>query len=131
MLIIRTAEELAHALATPLDEVVKERLAAHRDYLLDYPDFTFEELGLFAVVEQGDQLADLNTAGSVRLVDKGAFCFEPETVMRYGDWLEVIFVLSDDGFGLVLFMPLAVGLDESWLTACQELAPTLDLTPSR
>lgn len=49
MLVIRTAEEMARALSSSLDPPLKERLEAQRDHLLDYPDYAFEELGLFVI----------------------------------------------------------------------------------
>jgi len=46
-------------------------------------------------------------------------------VDRYGDWLEVLFIISDDGFGIVLFVPLAEAVNDEVRTALQALAPTL------
>lgn len=129
MLVIRTAEELARALTSSLDPTLRARLAAQCVYLADYlDDYAFEELGLFLIIQLGDQLEDLNAAGGVRLVRDGAFAFDVETASRYDLWSELLFVVSDDGFGVVLYVPLAEGIDPAILSACQEQAPHLEIT---
>ncbi|QIG53762.1 hypothetical protein G6N82_05980 [Altererythrobacter sp. BO-6] len=133
MLIIRTAEELARTLASPLECTLRERLEAQRAYLADYlHDYALEELALFVIVQPGDHLEDLNATSSVRLVrDGGTFAFEVETANRYDDWLELLFVISDDGFGVVLFVPLTGDIDPAILAACQDQTPHLEIVPSR
>ena len=106
MLVIRTAEEMARALASPLDPTLLARLVAQQEYLTAYPDYSFEELGLFIVVDTVDRLSDLQQQTTSRLVEGATFAIEPEAVDRHGPWLEVLFILSDDGFGLVLWLPL-------------------------
>ncbi|QIG53787.1 hypothetical protein G6N82_06120 [Altererythrobacter sp. BO-6] len=132
MIIIRTAEELARALASPHECTLRERLEAQRDYLADYlHDYTFEELALLVIVEPRDHLEDLNPASGVRLVRDGTFAFEVEIANRYCDWLELLFVISDDGFGVVLFVPITGDIDPAILAACQDQAPHLEIVPSR
>lgn len=123
MIVIRTAEELASALALPLDPYLLLRLTVHRDRLLEYEDYAVEELALFLVVQPGDTLEHVNAASGVTLVRNGTFTFTPETIDRQGDWLEVLFILSDDGFGVVLFAPLCAGADPNLLAALQTLGP--------
>lgn len=128
MLVIRTAEEMACALASSLQPVIRERLAAHRDHLLDYPDYAFEELGMFIIVQPDDNLNDLNCVTGTSLAGRGRFTLEPESILRQDDCLELLFVISDDGFGAVLFVPLAEELDSVLLAACKDLAPSLNLS---
>ena len=127
MQIIRTAEEIANALASSLDPTLRERLAAHRDYLLDYPGFALEELGEFLIVQPDDTLESINAACSAHLVKDDDFAFDAEGLDVYGHWLELLFVVSDDGFGVVLFVPLAQEADPALLSACQALAPSMNL----
>lgn len=127
MIVIRTAEELACMLASSLDKVVKERLAVYRDHLSDYAEFDFEELGRFIIVQPDDKLKQLNGALGPALKAGELFAAEPEAVMRHGDWLEVLFVISDDGFGVVLFIPLMEKIDSSFTLVRQHLASSLDL----
>ena len=123
MIVIRTAEELAYALASSLDPSVLMSLAAHRERLLEYEDYALEDLVLFLIVQSGDALNSLNSVPGVLLVQDGSFTFPAECIDRQGDWLEVLFVLSDDGFGVVLFVPLMPQLDSIWVSALEAVAP--------
>ena len=131
MITIRTAEELARALSSPLDAIPHDRLVAHREHLLDYTDFAFEDLGLFMIVQLGDTLDAIETASPVRLVRNSQFALLLEYVEQHGTWLEALFILSDDGFGLVLFVQLAEAMDPSLLKACKALLPSLVLPAAR
>lgn len=127
MIIIRKAEDLARALEAPLDPILHHRLEAQREYLADYP---IEELALFLIAQPGDTLETITAACSYRLVESARFTIEAEAIDRHGNWLEVLWVLSDDGFGLVLFVPLESDTDPSLLAACQALSPNLNLIPN-
>lgn len=131
MLVIRTADEMARALSSPLEPTLKRRLATHNTHLSEYPDFSFEELGIFLVLLPPDSLDDLCRVSPVTIANPSAFVMEPETVDLHGDWLEVLFVLSDDGFGLVVFTALGPETDQVLLKACQELCPSLSLLSER
>jgi hypothetical protein len=128
MIVIRTAEEMARVLASRLDPAVRNCLSAHGDRLLNYSGYTLEELGVFVIVQPGDTLEDIGTANPARLVEDSAFAFAAETIDRHGNWLELLFILSDDGFGLTLFVPLTTGTDCKLLSACKALAPHLELS---
>ncbi len=78
MLVFRTAEEMACALSSPLDPTLRERLAAQRNHLLDYPEHAFEELGVFIVIQPGDSLEDISKAAAYRLTGKEGFMIEAE-----------------------------------------------------
>ena len=121
MLVIRTAEELARALASPLEPTLLARLAAQQEYLTAYPDYRFEELGLFIVVEPADCLSELQQQTTSQLVEGPTFAIEPEAVDRHEPWLEVLFILSDDGFGLVLWLPLGGSLHPTMQAAVDGL----------
>ena len=123
MIVIRTTKELAHALASSLDTSVLVSLAAHRERLLVYEDYALDDLVLFLIVRPGDALNSLNSATGAPLVQDGSFTFPAECIDRQGDWLEVLFVLSDDGFGVVLFVPLMPQPDPIWMSALEAVAP--------
>ncbi|MBB3858998.1 hypothetical protein GGQ88_000238 [Novosphingobium hassiacum] len=119
MILIRTAEALARALDSPLDAVAKRRLRFHAERLAEYDDFAFEELAVFAVVQPGDALADIEVALGMQVLVERDFAMIPEIVERHWCWAEAIFILSDDGFGLVLLVPLCQDTDSALLTAIQ------------
>ncbi|KRA82551.1 hypothetical protein [Altererythrobacter sp. Root672] len=115
MIVIRTAEEMDRALDSPLDPHLHQLLNGHLDRLSEYDDYELLELALFIVLQPSDTLTDLQNASPVRLVQgaggKAAFATLPELVRQHSDWIELVFILSDDGFGLVLFLPKGIDLD--------------------
>jgi|SRR6185369_18019104 len=119
MLIIRTAEALAHALDSPLHPISRERLRLHAERLAEY-DVPLEELALFAVVRSDDTLDDLEQQCALRLVADDYFAVTPELVEQEGPWVEVVFILSDNGFGLVLLVELAEATDPHLAAACRK-----------
>lgn len=119
MIVIRTAEDMARALASALDPPLSIQLQAFQRIFGEYPDHAFEELGLFLIVEVGDRLCDLTSASNVELINSVGLWHRPETIERYGMWWQVTFVLSDEGYGIVLFVPDHPGVDSTILAACK------------
>ncbi|NTZ42883.1 hypothetical protein G7A66_07235 [Altererythrobacter sp. SALINAS58] len=114
MLVIRTAEEMARALDSPIHPELKQPLAAHWERLSEYEGYDLSELAEFAIVEPGDTLQDLSEVIEVQLGEGGvapAFSLTPEIVEQHESWTELVFIYSDDGFGLVLFIPTAFVTD--------------------
>ncbi len=123
MIVIRTAEELAHALASSLDPAVLMSLTAHRERLLEYEGSALEDLVQFLIVQPGDALDALNSVTGVQLTHDSSFTFPAECIDRHEHWLETLFILSDDGFGVVLFVPLSPQLDPMWQAALKAITP--------
>jgi hypothetical protein len=113
MHIIRTAEDLARALNSRIDPELHSILAGHAERLSAYPDFTFEELAMIVVVEVGDRLVNLALVGA----GGGRFSPSPEYVLRHSRWFEAVFVLSDDGFGIILLAEQGEGADPEVIAA--------------
>lgn len=120
MHIIRTAEALARALDSPLDPELKTLLAAQAERLAAYPDFAFEELAEIIVIEAGDAVDGVCSITGPSVVTDGAaaFTFEVELMLRHRGWIEATFILSDDGFGLVLLIEVASKTDTALLALC-------------
>lgn len=116
---IRTAEAMARVLDTPLDPELRAILLDHRERLAAYEGFRFEELAEFLIVERGDPLADSEDTYGRRLVEHDMFVMPVELAFRHKAWIEVIFILSDDGFGLVLLVEIGSHTDPSLLSACE------------
>jgi hypothetical protein len=119
MIVIRTAEDMARALASALDPPLKNRLRTYRDIFAEYPNHAFDELGLLLVVQPGDRPGDLGQASETELVLPREGSFQAEAVKRYGQWFEVSFVLSDDGYGIVVLIPDQPNIDPKLLAACK------------
>lgn len=123
MHIIRTAEALARALDSPLDPELLSILRRQAACLSGYVDFALEDLARILVIEAGERLAD---AGEPQVGERGGrFLLPPEFVCRHARWIEVVFILSDDGFGEVLLVEQGENADPDLIAACKtELGQT-------
>ncbi len=72
------------------------------------------------IVQRGDTLATVEAEAGVpfatNLVDgshmgEAEFVDSFEFVERHGHWLEAVMILSDDGFGIALFVPDIIEID--------------------
>lgn len=122
MLIIRTAQDMASALNQPLDTPLKDCLRSHCDILSHYGGMPLEALGLFVIVQAGDRLDAIQQSCGYRLVAKGSFAFPVENVTHLSGWYEVVWIISDDGYGLVLFVQDHADTDQELLAACRQAA---------
>lgn len=117
---IRTAEAMARVLDTPLEPELHIILTGHRERLAGYYGFRFEELAEFLIIERGDTLADAEDAYRRRLVENDTFVMMPELAFRHRRWIEVVFILSDDGFGLVLLVETGERTEPLIMSACNQ-----------
>lgn len=120
MIVIRTAEDMARALDSPLDPELKSMLQGHRDRLVELEDYPLEDLALFVVAQPGDTVAELELGLDGPVLTDSEFAFGPEFVCQHGNWIEAVFVFSDDGYGLVLLVSTAEGTDPVLLAACNK-----------
>lgn len=128
MLSIRDGGPLAHALSSSIDPVLGDIITKRISQLRRTYDGPLEEIVHFIVVQPGDpEVAIADTLGFsplCNLVDRARFGdpgFSPswEWIERHGDWYELAFVLSDDGFGHVLLVQDADGVDPDLLSLCR------------
>lgn len=112
---IHTWPELADWLEHPADTAIAELLRLRRDQLIGCGDLT--EIGTFVIVEPGDGLPDIERALGFPITMAGSPTWE--WVMRHGAIFEAPVILSDDGFGHVLIVPDAEGIDPDLLTLCR------------
>ncbi len=124
MISIRSTADMARALASPIDADLKRLLELRRDQLLEHEGYDLGELAHFIVAESSDTLAAIEGVVGVplatNLVD-GSRLGEPgftsnfEHVARRGQWFEAVLILSDDGFGIALFVPDQPDIDADLL----------------
>ena len=78
------------------------------------PDYKWAELGYFVVVEPHDTIAELEAAHRIAIttgycytVNYGQQGFIPsfELIEEHESSYELVFILSDSGFGVTLFVP--------------------------
>jgi len=90
------------------------------------------DIAHFLIVQAGDD--DRSVKGELgfsileNLVDGARFGnpdFEPswEWIMRHEGWFELVYVLTDDGFGWVVFVQDDEATDADLLAVCREYAP--------
>lgn len=119
MNLIRTAEDMVRALTSPLDPDLKALLQEQADRLDTYQEYDLSELAQFLIIQQGDTLEEIDAALGWALLEGGSFAKPVELIARRGGWIEVVFILSDDGFGLVLLVQKEEGIDPDLLALCQ------------
>ena len=118
MHIIRTWDALADWLRTCPDPDLTKLLRSRRDQLMEFG--MLEAVGVFVIAEAGDSLSTLEQALGIIIVTEGAPAWE--WVVRHGSIFEAPVILTDDGFGHVLFVPDADGIDPDLLALCSAYA---------
>ncbi|WP_207079784.1 hypothetical protein [Novosphingobium sp. KA1] len=120
MFLIRTHEEMSDVSAILEGNEVHALLEAHLDRLAEYDGFDLEDLAMIAIVAPGDTLDSIEFDLGRSLIDSAeTFIQPPEIIQRHTDWFEVAFILSDDGFGLVLFVPINSNTDAKLMAATE------------
>jgi hypothetical protein len=125
LLIIRNATAMTDVLDAA-DPDLKLLLQRRRDQLAEYD---LADIAHFLIVRPGDVEADiireLGFSPLMNLVEEVRFPspdFEPswECIEDHGGWFELTYILSDDGFGYVLFVQDADGVDPGLLALCRQ-----------
>lgn len=112
MHILRTWPELADWSDHPdIVDLLQER----RDQLIDCG--ALPDIGTFVIIQLGDTLRDIEKALGVSIILDGSPTWE--WVLRHGSIFEAPIILSDDGFGHVLIVPDAEGIDPRLLSLCR------------
>lgn len=107
-IIIRTAEDMACAIANPPDPEIAALLQAHAERLAEYEGLDLSELGLFVIIQPGDTVEMIEESLNWSLLDQiGSFIQPIEIIARHG------------GYGLVLFVPIDEATEPRLLTACE------------
>ena len=97
-----------------VEDAAIRALLTRRFEALSSPDYEWAELGYFAVVEPHDTIAELEAAHHIALttgrcctVNRGQPGFSPsfELIEEHESSYELVFILSDSGFGVTLFVP--------------------------
>lgn len=89
---LKTAAAMEQFLQTTPDPELRSLLADRVQALSEYDDYDLGELAHFYVVETAEELRSLNLPDIV------------EVRADHKDWTELVYVLSDDGFGLQVFV---------------------------
>ncbi|MCP3735832.1 hypothetical protein M9979_13205 [Sphingomonas sp. RP10(2022)] len=113
MLSIRSSADMEEALGSLLDPALRALLTERRDQLVENTGLDLADLVHIVVAQRGDTLAAVEAEAGVPIAEDLPF----EWVQRHGRWLEAVVILSDDGFGVALFVPDCVTTDPALLLA--------------
>lgn len=131
MTVVRTWKEMARALDSPLNPTLMRCLQGHRDRLSEWQeDCDLGDLAVFVIVQAGDTPEQAESAIGRPLVRDSHFTLLPELIERHGAWLEATFLLSDDGFGLVLLAEQGPAADQRLMQAFRNAAAYNDSASS-
>ena len=114
MQILCDSQSIQKAVQSTNDPELTRLMTAHMERLSDYEDFDLGQLVNFIVMGRGDTVIELEAAlGFSVMTNRSNGChygdadflpsWEVIEVHRY--WYEVVYVLGDDGFGIVIFVP--------------------------
>ena len=103
---------LMAAVTTETDGQLQGLIARRIQDLAEYADFDLAELLHILVIEPSDALTDVDAELGFSLADR------PWDVLESSpDWYELTLMLSDDGFGVVLYVPKRPDTDTELLGA--------------
>lgn len=108
---IHAAAVLAHPDLRPL---ISSRIEELSEYGVD----SIHELVNFVVIETGDTIAAIDAEVGFSILDRPV-----DVIECHARWYELTYVLSDDGFGIVMFIPLE-GTSPALLSRCHQLSQT-------
>ena len=102
-----------------------------RDLSEDHP-YDADELGFFLIVQPGDTLAAINEQIGFDILcnrwtgvryDEPGYGQSFECLDEHPGWYEMVFIVSDDGFGIEVLIPTkTVGIPADLLALCQRWA---------
>lgn len=82
---------------------------------LDDEGCDLTEMVRIVVVEPGDALATIDAELGFPLLERPL-----DVIETHDGWIELTMVLSDDGSGIVVYVPVRPGVDAQLLAHCQE-----------
>lgn len=88
-------------------------LSKRIEELSEYVGDDLSSLVNILVVQPRDTLADVDAALGFAVEDRGV-----DAIESHPAWYELTYVLSDDGFGLVLYVPKRPDIDPRLLDLC-------------
>ena len=92
MEILKGSAAVEQYLKTPPDPELQSILAERVQALSEYDDYELGELAHFYVIETAEELKALNLPPVYEIRED------------HQDWTELVYVISDDGFGLEVFV---------------------------
>lgn len=130
MYVLRDAAAVRAFLTADVDVELHGLIDGRIGELAEYTD-EIGELVTFIVVQAGDAVEQIDAAlgfgilsNRIDAVPFGAPGFTPswDSLTEHTGWFELTYVLSDDGFGIVVYVPKAEALASELLAMCSRYA---------
>jgi len=130
MYVLRDAAAVRAFLSAGVDAELKGLIDGQLEELAEYTD-ELGELAAFIVVQPGDAIAQIDDALGFGILsnrfdavpfDDPGFVPSWDSLAEHTGWFELTYVLSDDGFGLVVYVPKAEALAPELLAMCSRYA---------
>lgn len=122
MRIYKDQVSLENSSLTDVDEAIGEFIGNRLQDFVDYIDSDLGSMVHILVIEPSDALTDVDAELGFSLVDRPW-----DVVESHPGWYEITVVLSDDGFGWVIYVPKHASTDafllEKCASYCQESMP--------
>ena len=131
MLSLQTTAAMECALCMPLDPQLRSLIEQRMEQLRSNFDGDLADIVEFHIVELGDTQREIGAALGFpilrNLIDGTTFGdpdFTPcwEWMLGHGSWFELVYLLTDDGYGTVVFVPNDPGVEFDLHAMCLEFA---------
>ena len=109
MQVVRDRAGIAAITDEPLRTVIEQRVQS----LSEFDAHELDELATFVVVQPGDTLEALDAQLGFSVLDA-----TPELIEEHAGYFEIVFVVSDDGYGIELFVPVGADVPPELLAMC-------------
>jgi hypothetical protein len=116
MQIIRTQEDAS----TIADPELRQLIARVHESVIEFPEILY----FILIVEVGDTIAMLDTQLGFPILTTPR-----EILEEHAGYFEMVFVISDDGSGVEVFIPKTEGVDSDLLAMCEMHVLSPDVTP--
>ncbi|MCW1431878.1 hypothetical protein [Novosphingobium sp. JCM 18896] len=124
MRIIATAEDALAICDQPIDQELAHLLRRYSAILDEFGEGADAKI---LVIQEGEGSALAEQICGRPILADGRFAFPVELITRHDHWFEVVWIIADDGSGLVLLIEIAADTEQAWITACHralaEMAP--------
>ena len=117
--------------AKRIDDLEIRHLVEKRIHDLSLEPYDPEVRGYFLVIEPGDSTREIDAQLGFSILGNrwngtcfGEADFTPsfEVVEEHFGFFDMVFVISDDGYGVEVFVPKSSGIDSTLLAMCQQYA---------
>jgi len=131
MLLLRSPEDVER-----VEDAYMRALLTQRFQDIAVPGYAYDELAMFIVVEPGDTVSDIERVGGIWITsslfgnakygeDDFSPCFEVLEA-HLGRCFEMVYILNNDGYGVIVIVPETNDMDAELMRFCQEYAtPTV------